>query len=366
MVPAHAAPANSISSRARSLSGRGAAAGLAMVWLTSVASAPARAETIRESHPLFGALVEISIESADREKAQNRIRDAMTVARRMEALFDPAAVDGPLARLHAKAGRGPVRVPLDLYRLLAFSRVMTRSTGGVFDVTVGPLLRRRQAPPGDRGGRGSVGDALALVGADKIVLHPPDAAGLADEGMSLDFTAVVRGYTLERMAAELRVIGVAEALFEFADATALAVGPPPEALPFRIRITRGKKTLGMIALRDRAVATVRTVPRSADAASSSVVDPRSGRFVEAERQATVVARDAAIAEAWATALVVDPDGAFGLLAEPRDVEALVFDEHGEHRTARFDAFAGWTDGEGAPVARPAPPSSRADGTAGRP
>ena len=70
-------------------------------------------------------------------------------------------------------------------------------------------------------------------------------------------------------------------------------------------------------------------------------DPRSGRFVESDRQATVLARNAAIAEAWSTALVVDPDGALVLLDEPRDVEAVVFDEHGEHVSPRFIAYADW-------------------------
>ncbi len=331
----------------------------AIAWPLGAASPPAHAETVRESYPLLGSLVEVSVEAADRETAQNRIRDAMTVAHRMETLLDPVAPDGALARLAAKAGRGQLRVPLDVYRLLAFSRIMTRSTGGAFDVTIGPLLRRRQAAAGDRGARGSVGDALALVGADKLVLHPPDAAELASEGMALDFTAVARGYTLERMAAELRTIGVTKALFEFADGTAVALGPPAEEPPFRIRITRGKHTVGTVALRDRAVSTTRTGRRGGDAAPPSVVDPRSGRFVDAERQATVVALDAAIAEAWSTALVVDPDGALGLLAEPRDVEALVFDEHGEHRTSRFDRFANWKAGAAAAGAPPAPSSPSA-------
>lgn len=336
------------------------AAVVATAFAISGGVATAHAEMVREAYQLFGSLVEISVESADRETAQNRIRDAMTVARRTEAALDAARDDSALARLNAKAGRGPLRVPLDLYRLLAFSKLMTRSTGGTFDVTVGPLVLRRQSAPGERGARTSVGDALALVGSDRIVLHPPELAELADEGMALDVTAVARGYTLERMAAELRAIGVTKALFEFADTTAVAIGPPPEEPPFRIRITRGKSTIGSVALRDRAVATARAGRRHDDSAPTSIVDPRSGRFVDAERQATVVALDAAIAEAWSTALVVDPDGALGLLEEPRDAEALVFDEHGEHRTPRFDRFAGWNDGSGRVVAgspAPAPESA---------
>ncbi|MFN2426559.1 MAG: FAD:protein FMN transferase [Candidatus Binatia bacterium] len=304
-------------------------------------AAPARCEQVMETHPLFGALVEITVESEDRETGQNRIRDAMTVARRLEALLSVEDTTSPLTRLHSNAGRAAIPVPLDLYRLLALSRLMTRSTGGAFDVTVGPLLRRRQAAGADRS---SASEALALVGGDKIVLEPPENARLANEGMSVDFGGIVRGYALERMAAMLRQSGVEKALLEFADTTVLAVGPPQGEAPFRVWVARGKVTLGSVALRDRSLSTARAQRRGEDGDSPPIVDPRSGRFVDSDRQATVIARDAAIAEAWSTALVVDPDGALGLLEEPRDVEALVFDEHGEHRSPRFEDFTGWKSG----------------------
>jgi FAD:protein FMN transferase len=315
---------------------------LAAAALTLLQASSVRAETVKESHPLLGSLLEISVEAEDRETGQNRIRDAVVVGRRLEALLDLASEDSALSRLNARAGRGSMQLPLDLYRLLAFARLMTRSTGRAFDVTVGPLLQRRQASAaGDRGARINVAEALKLVGADKIVLTPPDAAELSNAGMAVDFSAIARGYTLQRMAAELRKAGVTRALLEFGDATVLAVGPPAGDAPFRVAVKHGKSTLGSVALRDRSMSTTRSRRRGDDGDVPPIVDPRSGRYVDAERQATVVARDAAIADAWSTAIIVDPDGCLGLLAEPRDVEALVFDEHGEHRSPRFAEFSGW-------------------------
>jgi len=326
----------------------------AVAALVLLAAEPARAESVKETYRLFGSLLDITVESEDRETGFNRIRDAMAVAHRLEALVNLDDEDSALSKLNAKAGRGNLRVPLDLYRLLALSRLMTRSTGGAFDVTVGPLLRRRQAAAAERGSRFNVAEALALVGADKIVLQTPDEALLADEGMSVDFGAIAKGYTLERMAATLRAGGVVKALLEFGDTTVLAIGPPQGEAPFRVWVARGKSTIGSVALRDRSLSTVRSARRGEDSEYPPIVDPRSGRFVDAERQATVVARDAAIAEAWATALVVDPDGALDLLEEPRDVEALEFDEHGEHSSPRFAQFTDWKAGrQGAVRAEPA-------------
>jgi thiamine biosynthesis lipoprotein ApbE len=217
--------------------------------------------------------------------------------------------------------------------------VLTRSTGDAFAVTVGPLRKRR---PGERGGR-AVDEALWLVGADKVVLRAPNRVELPEPGMSIDFSPVLRGYVLERMASSLRDGGVTRALLAFEEMTYVAIGPPAAEEPFRIWIPRGKSMAGSIALRDRAAATCRAARRGDDERDprDAIVDPRSGRFVEGERQATVVARDAAIADAWSAALIVDPDGALVLLDEPRDVEALVFDEHGEHASPRFVEWSGW-------------------------
>jgi thiamine biosynthesis lipoprotein len=342
-----------------------AALALALTLVPLAFPCEAFAEEVKESYSIFGALLDIRVEAVDRETAQNRIRDAVTVAHRLETLLATDDPSSELARLNASAGRGPMRVSLDLYRILALSRLMTRSTGDAFDVTVGPLVRRRAAAA-DRSARIDMDKALSLVGADGIVLSPPDEASLADAGMSVDLAAIRRGYCLERMAATLRDAGVEKALLEFGDSTAVAVGPPDEEPPFRVRVARGRSVAGSVELRDLAMSTTRARQRDDDAGYAPIVDPRSGRLVDSERQATVLARDAAIAEAWSTALVVDPDGALGLLEEPRDVEAIVFDEHGEHWSPRFASFAKWKPSEaGVLVDEAVQRGAGADAAAGR-
>jgi len=317
-----------------------------------VAAMTAHGEEVKEAHRVFGVLLDITVESSDTTTGQNLIRDAIAIARRLEVELAADVASSDVSRVNAGAGLGPVPVSLDLYRVLAFSQLMTRSTGGAFDVTVGPLLKLRAGRAAARGtelddGRVSssdVDEALSLVGWEKIVLHPPDRVELTDAGMSVDCSGVVKGYVLERMAALLRAAGVVKALLEFGDANVLAVGPPQGEAPFRVWVARGKSMAGSVALRDRSLSTTRARHRADDVLRAPIVDPRSGRFVEADRQATVLARDGAIADAWSTALVVDPDGALVLLEEPRDVEALVFDEHGEHSSPRFAAVAAWKPG----------------------
>lgn len=299
--------------------------------------ASARGTGVRESHQLLGALVEVRIEGVAAEDASRLAREAVALGRQIEAELSTFDQGSPTSRLNRRAGAPPAPVPTHLYRLLLLSRVLARSTGGAFDVTVGPLLAA--------GGRqeGRVEQALALVGADKIVTEPPSSAALAVAGMAVDFGAIARGYVLGGMAEHLRRAGVRSALLSFAGDCYVAVGRPPERRPWRVPVARGRTTAGVVSLRDRALAITRTLSRDdrSGRIESTTVDPRSGRWVTMDRQAVAVAFDAAIAEAWSTAAVVDPRATLEFLDSPRGVEALVFDEYGEHRSRDFRDATKW-------------------------
>ncbi len=327
-------------------------AGVRRAWIVvlsflaiSMHAPVARAEEVRESHYVMGTLLQVTLDAPTRERGQDIIADAIAVARRLEREFSDYDDSSDLMRVNHRAGEGAVPVPLDLFRILSLCQLLTRSTGGTFDVTVGPLvhLHRNAVASGRAPTDAEVDAAFALVGSDKIVLQPPGRVELPRRGMELDLGGIGKGYALERMAALLRAAGVGKALLDFGTSSILAIGPPQGEPPWRIWVPRGHDMAGSVFLRDRALSTSRSLHRDDGRAETSphVVDPRSGRWIEADRQATVVAIDASIAEAWSTALIVDPDGVLDILAAPRDVEAIVFDEHGERRTPRFEQFASW-------------------------
>jgi len=313
--------------------------------LTSVQGSVARAEEVRESHRVMGTLLQVTVEAPSRERGQDIIAEGIATVRRLEQQFSDYDDNSDLMRLNRHAGEGTVTVPLDLFRVLSLCRLMSRSTGGAFDVTAGPLLqlRRGAAVAGRTPVDEEVDAAFALVGSDKISLHGPGGVELPRRGMVLDLGGIGKGYALERMATVLREAGVVKGLLDFGSSSIVAIGPPSGEAPWRIWVPRGHDMAGSIFLRDRAVSTSRSLRRDDERAETGphIVDPRSGRWIEADRQATVVAIDASIAEAWSTALIVDPEGVLDILAAPRDVEAIVFDEHGERRTPRFEDFASW-------------------------
>jgi len=316
------------------------------------AAAPAPAEEVREAQRLLGAIVETVVDAPDRQTGEYWIDQAVEVGRRLERELRTDDERSEVGKLNQQAGQGPVRVTVDLYRLLTLSQLLSRITGGAFDPTVGALVRARSmAAEAGREVEDAVDAALGHVGYDRVILHPPDRVELARAGMALDFGLLAKGYAASRMAARLRELGATRALLRFGDVY-VAIGPGRRDPPWRIDVPRGNAIAGSIALRDRAAAIVHSLQGTDDGQRASgarsggghgphIIDPRSGRWIEADRQAVVVALDAAIAAGWAVAMIVDPDGVAALLETPRDVHALGYDEHGEHRTSRFDAVAGY-------------------------
>lgn len=135
-----------------------------------------------------------------------------------------------ISRVNREGHAGPVPVSRDIILLLEASQKYHATTGGAFDVTIGPLMevfgfydRAGRMPPDDE-----VEAARALVGMDKVTV---DAAmgtvALAVEGMRIDFGGIGKGYALDVAAEVLRRYGIDHALLSGGTSSMLAIGSPP-------------------------------------------------------------------------------------------------------------------------------------------
>jgi FAD:protein FMN transferase len=99
-----------------------------------------------------------------------------------------------------------------------------------------------------------------------------------------------------------------------------------------------------LSLRDAALSTSASLEKREHAAghrSAHLVDPRTGRPLESDAQATVLAPTATEAEAWSKALLLDPALAHrAMLARP-SVSALRITDRRESADARFVSSSGW-------------------------
>lgn len=269
-----------------------------------LAAAPVR----RWSGSALGAHASIELVGTDAPLAAATFTAVEQEIARLEALFSLYRTDSALSRLNAT---GRLDAPeADLLRLLALVRSVHAETGGLFDPTVQPLFAAYAAH--FAGGRtdtlpaAELADNLARVGFDRVMFDE-DAVRFSRPGMAMTLNGVAQGYITDRIADLLRARGFDNVLLDIGEIQALgggrdgngwkvglAAGPNGDALAKTLR------------LKDRAVATSMMDGTVLDAAGSvgHILHPRKGAVASAFSAVSVVAAEAALADALSTAAVL--------------------------------------------------------------
>jgi thiamine biosynthesis lipoprotein len=301
---------------------------------------------VREAHYVMGTILEVTVDAPSLGTGRTWIRRAVGEARRLDAELTSFRDDSALCRLNRQAGKGFQRVPPDLYRVVALSQQLSAASEGTFDITVDPLVRLWQRAARERHwpAAAELARARASIGRDKVRLRPPDQVELATAGVALDLGGVGKGYAADRIAALLRALGADSALVNFGESSIVAIGPPPGAPAWAIRLRRGGALDGPLFLRDMALSTSGSFGQSMRVGGrrlGHIIDPRTGILLERNAQTTALAPTGTEAEAWSKALLVDPERAFRAVAARPSVGALLVDAHGAREDERFAEMSGW-------------------------
>lgn len=206
-----------------------------------------------------------------------------------------------ISLLNSRAGGQPVRVGPVVFGLLEQCRELSRLTGGAFDVTCRPLLAAwgLRGPVASAPSEAEVAGLLEQVGAQRVELDPSARTVRLPVGFSVDLGAVGKGHAVDEAMAVLDELGVERALLHGGTSIVAQRGPEPLqiALPDGSSLPLGRACLSLSGGGGRtAVVGGRTV--------SHVIDPRSGRPVEAAGLTAVLGPSALVADALSTALLV--------------------------------------------------------------
>lgn len=221
--------------------------------------------------------------------------------------------DSDIRELNVYAARGPVPVEPRLFRLLERARELSAASDGAFDLTVAPLLSAWgfRGPGGRVPAEEEVEAARQVTGMEWVELDPAAlTVRFRREGVMLDLGAIGKGYAIERAAEILRDCEVAGALVHGGTSTVQAIGTQPDATPWTIAIqdpTDPARALASLPLRDSALSVSAVHGKfftEGDARYGHVLDPRSGRPVEASLLAAVSCASATDSDALSTALMV--------------------------------------------------------------
>lgn len=253
--------------------------------------------------------VRIEDRGIDQRELQQKLAAELTAIEEQASTWRP---DSWLSRFNLGRSLEPQQPPEHIWQMLVLSDKLVQATGGAFDPTVGPLVRAWGYGPGqtDPPPTAQHLDALLVAtGWDKIEINfDKRTIRKVHPEVELDFSALGKGYAVDRMAGLLDEAGCGHYLIEFGGEVLGRV--PDSAAGWSVGIQQPGAPPGAhgrsITLVNQAAATSGTYyqDRAADE-SSHLIDPRTGRPVPpAARSATVVMSSCAEADGWATALMV--------------------------------------------------------------
>ncbi len=231
---------------------------------------------------------------------------------------------GELNRINSHGGACCSDMSLDMRRLLDISFSVAAETDSLFDPSIGALVRTWGFPDAPHlPDSQSVDSALADSRLEHLTFSGDSL--ILGHGMKLDFGAVAKGYTCDRIFHLAMERGATAALVEIGGE--IRCGGTPESdrvWRLAVRDPRGQGIMEMLRMKSGAVATsgdYESYFMSGGVRYCHILDPRTGYPERGIASVTVASDSAAICDALATAISVGgiplaaslPDSLFDLI-----------------------------------------------------
>ena len=249
--------------------------------------------------------------------------------------------DSEISRFNASTSTDWFPVSRDFAYVVDRALEVNRSTGGAFDITVGPLVRLWGfGPGGDRTRiptQDEIEEMMQSVGADDLEVRAESPAlRKSNPAIEIDVSAIAKGYAVDRIADALEALGVNSYMVEIGGevrARGLKTDGRKWLIGIETPTAGGSGVVETVELDGQAIATsgdYRNYFEIEGERYAHIIDPRTGWPVAHElASVSVKADDCALADAMATALVVLGPGEGISFAQENEIAVLMFVRNGD-------------------------------------
>ena len=267
----------------------------------------------QEARRLMWTKFEIIAYGQDRARLAQAAEAAFEEIDRLDRQMSNYSETSELTYINRNAAREEVIVEKELFDFLKLSIDYSRSTGGAFDITVGPLMKAWGFF--DKKGRvpdeGELKSVISRVGFNHVGLNDRKHSIRFDrEGLELDLGGIAKGYAVDRAGEILRAAGVTSAFITSGSSSICAIGAPPGQKAWRVEINDPldrTRNLEGIDLKDQSISTSGCHEKTFEFGGKRychIMDPRIGRPIEGLLSATIITRSGVEAEVLSKALMV--------------------------------------------------------------
>lgn len=284
---------------------------------------------------VMGTLVEIKAFGDDEQLLGEAIDNAFAEMSRLDALLSSHQPDSEISRL--SQAQGEFVASPETVALIQLGKQVAVESGGAFDMTLGAVKKlwaiesdQPRIPTEEQ-----LHVALQGIGPDALSLNGNRVKKRLPE-LQVDLGGIAKGYAVDRALDILRNAGITSASVNAGGDIALL--GEHQGRPWRIGIQHPRQTgalLTTLELSDRAVVTSGDYERFFEQDGvryHHIFDPCTGQPGRLCQSVTVVAADAASADALATAaFVLGPQAGWQLLEDLPGVEGLIVAADGSLR-----------------------------------
>ncbi len=293
---------------------------------------------LKQSRPLLGTVVEITILSPDETKARRGMDAVFQEISRVEELMSFYRPESQISQINRDVHPHRVRVSPEVFALLNQARSLSQLTQGAFDVTFVPLwqlwgrcAKERRLPSAEE-----LRQAKALVDYRKLRLwEETQEVGLDLAGMQVNLGGIAKGYALARAAEVMQQAGLDNFLVNMGG-DLFAQGGGKEGKGWKVGIRHPRREvdfIGILRLRDMFVLTSGDYERFFEIGGERyhhILDCRSGYPSSGYSQVTILTRKLGRESLPSIVFfLLGPKRGLGLLQGCPDLAGLIVSSEGE-------------------------------------
>lgn len=284
---------------------------------------PTQERLYKETRTSMYTIVSITVSTDSEEKAKIAIDKAFDELERIAGLLNFYSEDSEVSMINKNAGEKPIKVSPETLEIIDKALYVSENTEGAFDITVGHVVRlwdfqNKVLPDGK-----IIKEKLKLVGYKNVIVDKEKSTVfLKTKGVQIDLGGIIKGYAADKAVEVLKNNGIKSGIVAIAgdikvfgkrpDGMEWNVGiqnPRPKASSeFGVRSSGLKnEILAIVNLSDMAISTSGDYERffiKDGKRYHHLLDPKTGYPAYGCQSVTVITKDAAFTDAFATGIFI--------------------------------------------------------------
>lgn len=242
------------------------------------------------------------------ERGEEAVEAAVQEVERLDALLSTGIAESEVSRINA-SGEGDLSE--DTEKILSEGLAIWKQTGGLFDVTIYPLMQLWGFPTGNYHvpTEEELKQTMSLVDSSEVILDGNHVT--LGEKQKMDLGGIAKGYTSNRIMEIFQEYGVTSAMVSLGG-NVQTLGKKPDGTDWQVGIQNPDNVqgdlLGAVAVQDQAVITSGGYERYFEENGQTyihILDPRTGCPAESGlTSVTIVSSNGMLADALSTSLYI--------------------------------------------------------------